>query len=370
MDEEVELPIVEEGSKFKTADLVLVIIAAIGFVLVVYYIGFSHVKTPGFQPPENISQNESSNYTEVPGIVSSITYIGNRTNFSSRESYNLQLRIACERSCSGLFLSVYNGPDALANYESVAAWSNSVDISVPIVIPRTPSGTLSLLVKADSNESADVPESQKTLTFAVKEVPQNVTYGNTFYLQTGETANLSALNVTIKLAQLNSNGAKIEVTELGGIIYGITLNQQTKPNATFFDILTIQLLNTSSNEVQLVAWPNGVIDSISIQYPLGPNITTSEPFSIWLRCSGTCSGAYVGVHILYNNSLARIGFSNETDAWTDIKIVNITASIPDSFINESSEIMVLADSRNSRNAMFYDLWNPAEKSVSKTFYVQ
>jgi len=112
------------------------------------------------------------------------------------------------------------------------------------------------------------------------------------------------------------------------------------------------------------------LEAISLQAPLSPNISTSTVFNVYLKCTGTCAATYVGVHILVETNLTRIGFYNETKAWSGFEIINITTTIPDTYLNKTSEVKILADTRKERNAYYFDLWNPPEKILVKNFTVQ
>ena len=148
------------------------------------------------------------------------------------------------------------------------------------------------------------------------------------------------------------------------------MSMASKPNATFFDFLTLQLLNTSQNQIKMIAWPNGVLRTIALQSPLGNSITLGDTFEVYMECTGTCAATYVGIHIVYQANLTRVGFYNETAAWNGSKVVDVTTSVPSNYQNTTSEIKVLADTRNSLSTFYYDMWHLPERILEKNVTVQ
>ena len=384
-----EKPVVEvEKKERRMADWLLVLIAIIGLGLTVYYIGFekitpisdlfpnmSNVTQPQTPPPENQTSPPTTGPNVSYGSIDSVTFTGNRTTFVSREEVNLSLKVGCTATCQALYLSVFDGSNRLASYESPSEWSNTTNVTVSIVVPRRANATLALVVLADSRNpnntlSGASTEAMNTFNFNVLENLQKIIYGKEFYLEVNELGNLTDLNATIRLDSIQDGMAHISVINKDSVTFSSNLNPATKPNATFFDFLTIQILNLSSEEAKLIAWPNGFLEAISIQYPLSTNISTTEVFGVYLKCTGTCAGTYVGVHIIYQSNITRVGFLNQTSAWSGFEVVNISTNIPLSYVNKTSEIKILADTRNEKSTLFVDLWNPPDKTLNKNYYVQ
>ena len=379
-----------EEKKRRTSDWILVVVAAVGLILTVYYIGFGHLTAPITLWPNATNQtqpqqNESGGSIWPPttpgqtvnyGPISSITYSGEYLTLNSREDANLSFEVVCSfnATCRGLYISVYDGTNEVGEFQNSSTWTGSINVTVPFVVPRRDNAAVALSVFADSVNLSNTKyganaEAEAIVYINVLAAMQKVIYGKEFYLDVGETANLTDLNVTLKLESLQNGEAKITVKKLDGTSFSSTLDEVNKPNATFFDFLTIQLIEAGDSYAKLVAWPNGVLEFIGLQYPSSESITAAEQFSVSLKCSGTCAATYVGIHILYETNLSRIGFFNETKAWSGLEIVNITTTIPEQFFNRTCEVKILADTRNSRNAYFWDLWHPAEKEMSKNFFV-
>lgn len=368
------------------SNLLLVTVAIIGLVLTVYYIGFGHLNFSFGASPNatNNSQNETgaigtANTSEngsavtVP-IITSLFYTGSKTTLLSREEFNLTLRFDCNGTCSGAYISLYDGSSLLASYADPAPWTSSKNATIAFVVPRRINATLALEILADSRNSSYTaygaePQARKTVYFNVLEGTQNIIYGKEFYLDVGESGNLSDLNVKIRLDSLSGGNAKISVIKKDNISFGSTLNMLNKPNATFFDFLTIQLLATSS-QAKLIAWPNGMLEAVSLQSPLADNITIAETFQIYLRCTGTCAATYVGIHLLYQTNLTRIGFYNQTIAWNGSQTVDIPVSIPYFYENTTSEVKILADTRSAITAFYFDMWHLPEKMMNKSIWIE
>jgi hypothetical protein len=151
--------------------------------------------------------------------------------------------------------------------------------------------------------------------------------------------------------------------------YSSDLTLLEKPNATFFDFLTIDLLELGSGQVKLIAWPNGMLDSAAVQSPISGNISSGETFRIYLKCTGTCAATYIGIYAISGINLSRIGFYNNTNFWNGWQVVNMTTSIPEKYANLTIDVKILADTRNSRNAYYWDTRHPPEFTLSKNYDV-
>ena len=370
-----------EEKKRKMSDWVLVAVAAVGLILTVYYVGFEHLKVPINLWPNATNQSQPNTTTPITpqpnityGVVSAITYAGNNMTFISREDANLSLQISCSALCRGLYLSIYDSSNKVGEFQNSSSWNGTKSILIPFSVPKRDNAPLSLSVFADSvniNNTLYGANAEEEAMFYLNVLAsvQKITYGKEFYLDVGESGNLTDLNSTILLESLQSGGAKISVKRLDGIIFGSTLDAVNKPNTTFFDFLTIQLLSTGDNYAKLVAWPNGVIEDLTLQAPLTSNISATEQFRVYLKCTGTCAATYIGIHFLNESVLSRVGFYNETKAWTGWRVVNISTVIPSFYINKTSEVKILVDTRNQLNAFFWDLWHPPEKEYIRHFYV-
>jgi hypothetical protein len=262
----------------------------------------------------------------------------------------------------------------MGEFQNASSWNGTVAIAVPFSVPKRDNAALALSVFADSVDINNTlyganAEEETVFYLNVLASVQKIIYGKEFYLDMGETGNLTDLNATIFLESLQSGAAKVSVKRQDGITFSSTLDTVNKPNTTFFDFLTIRLVDTGDNYAKLVAWPNGIIETVTLQAPLTSNITTTEQFRVYLKCTGTCAGTYIGIHFLNASVLSRVGFYNETKAWSGWQTVNISTVIPSFYINKTSEVKILADTRNQRNAFFWDLWHPPEKEYIKYFYV-
>jgi hypothetical protein len=363
------------------SDWALVAVAAVGLILTVYYVGFEHLKVPINLWPNATNQSQPNTTTPITpqpnityGVVSAITYAGNNMTFISREDANLSLQISCSALCRGLYLSIYDSSNKVGEFQNSSSWNGTKSILIPFSVPKRDNAPLSLSVFADSvniNNTLYGANAEEEAMFYLNVLAsvQKITYGKEFYLDVGESGNLTDLNSTILLESLQSGGAKISVKRLDGITFGSTLDAVNKPNTTFFDFLTIQLLSTGDNYAKLVAWPNGVIEDLTLQAPLTSNISATEQFRVYLKCTGTCAATYIGIHFLNESVLSRVGFYNETKAWTGWRVVNISTVIPSFYINKTSEVKILVDTRNQLNAFFWDLWHPPEKEYIRHFYV-
>ena len=370
-----------EEKKRKMSDWVLVAVAAVGLILTIYYVGFEHLKVPINLWPNATNQGQPNTTTPIIpqpnityGVVSAITYAGNNMTFVSREGANLSLQISCSLRCRGLYVSLYDSSNKVGEFQNSSSWNGTKNILVPFFVPKRDNAPLSLSVFADSADINNTlyganAEEEAMFYLNVLASVQKIIYGKEFYLDVGESGNLTDLNSTILLESLQSGGAKISVKRLDGITFGSTLDAVNKPNTTFFDFLTIQLLSTGDNYAKLVAWPNGVIEDLTLQAPLTSNISATEQFRVYLKCAGTCAATYIGIHFLNESVLSRVGFYNETKAWTGWRVVNISTVIPSFYINKTSEVKILVDTRNQLNAFFWDLWHPPEKEYIRRFYV-
>jgi len=369
----------EEKKERRMADWLLVVVAAIGLLLTIYYIGFGHIKAPENLWPNETGTNQSQTGNQSQpepnityGSLASVVYSGNATTISSRQDFNLTLIASCSGLCKSLYITANDGSTQLAYYEYNSSWSGTKNVTMLLIVPKRINASCSLTVVADSR-SADysdygsLSEATQTVQFFVLDAPQHVAYGKEFYLEAGEKGNLSDLNVTIGLDWINSNTAHINVLRKDGTMFSSDLIPVNKPNATFFDFLTIELLELGLDQVKLVAWPNGFLDTVAIQSPPAGNISAAGTFNIYLKCTGTCAATYIGLHAVNGTNLRRIGFYNSTNAWMGWQTVNITTSIPDLYSNDTFEIKVLADTRNSRNAYYWDSWHPAEKTISRYY---
>ncbi len=385
-EEQPQQPKVEEKTeekKRKMSDWALVAVAAVGLILTVYYVGFEHLKAPINLWPNATNQSQPNGTITPPiipgqnityGVVSAIAYAGNNVTFSSREDSNLSLQISCSALCRGLYVSLYDGSNKMGEFQNASSWNGTVTIVAPFSVPKRDNAALALSVFADSvniNNTIYGANAEEEAIFYLNVLAsvQKIIYGKEFYLDMGETGNLTDLNATIFLESLQNGAAKISVRKLDGVTFSSTLDAVNKPNTTFFDFLTIELLSTGDNYAKLIAWPNGVIETVNLQAPYSSNISTAEQFQIYLKCTGTCAGTYVGIHFLNESILTRVGFYNETKAWSGWQIVSISTSIPYFYVNKTSEVKVLVDTRNSRNAFFWDLWHPPEKEYTGYFYV-
>lgn len=373
----------EEEKKRKMSDWALVAVAAVGLILTVYYVGFEHLKAPINLWPNATNQSQPNNTITPPGTppsnitygaLSAISYAGNNMTFSSREDANISLNVSCSSLCHGLYVSLYDGSNKLGEFQNLSSWNGTVTIIIPFSVPMRDNATLALSVFTDSVGINNTlygasPEKKAIFYLNVLASIQKIIYAKEFYLNMGEIANLTDLNATVFLESLQNGVAKVGVKKLDGTIFSSTLDTVNKPNATFFDFLIVRLLSTGDNYAKLVVWPNGFIDTVALQAPFADNISTTEQFRVYLKCSGTCAATYIGIHFLNDSIVTRVGFYNETKAWTGWQVVNITTSVPSYYVNKTSEVKVLADSRNQLNAFFWDLWHPPEKEYIRYFYV-
>ena len=370
-----------EEKKRKMSDWALVAVAAVGLILTIYYVGFEHLKVPINLWPN--ATNQSQPNTTIPiipqpnityGVVSAIAYAGNNMTFISREDANLSLQFSCSALCRGLYVSIYDGSNKVGEFQNSSSWNGTKSILIPFSVPKRDNAPLSLSVFADSaniNNTLYGANAEEEAMFYLNVLAsvQKIIYGKEFYLDLGETGNLTDLNDTIILESLQGGSAKIVVKRVDGITFSSTLDEVNKPNATFFDFLTIQLVDVGDNYAKLVAWPNGVIETVTLQAPTSINITATEQFRVYLKCVGTCAATYVGIHFLNESVLTRVGFYNQTKAWSDWQVVNISTNIPSFYMNKTSEVKILVDTRNQRSAFFWDLWHPPEKEYIGRFYV-
>ena len=388
-EEQPQQPKVEEKAeekKRKMSDWALVAVAAVGLILTVYYVGFEHLKVPINLWPNATNQSQPNDTITPPfipeqnispithGVVSAITYAENNMTYNSREDTNLSLQVSCSALCRGLYVSLYDGSNRMGEFQNASSWNGTVAIVAPFSVPKRDNAALALSVFADSVNINNTlyganAEKEEIFNLNVLASVQKIIYGKEFYLDVGETGNLTDLNDTIILESLQGGSAKIVVKRVDGITFSSTLDAVNKPNATFFDFLTVELLEVQAGQVKLVAWPNGVIETVSLQAPTTTNISTMEQFRIYLKCTGTCAATYIGIHFLNESILSRVGFYNETKAWTNWKIVNISTVVPSFYINKTSEVKILVDTRNQRDAYFLDLWHPPEKEYTQRFYV-
>jgi len=371
-----------EEKKRKMSDWALVAVAAVGLILTIYYVGFEHLKAPINLWPN--ATNQSQPNTTVPiiplpnityGVVSEIAYAGNNMTFVSREDANLSLQFSCSALCRGLYVSIYDGSNKVGESQNSSSWNGTKSILIPFSVPKRDNAPLSLSVFADSaniNNTLYGANAEEEAMFYLNVLAsvQKIIYGKEFYLDLGETGNLTDLNDTIILESLQGGSAKIVVKRVDGITFSSTLDEVNKPNATFFDFLTVQLVDAGDSYAKLVVWPNGVIETVTLQAPLTTNITATELFRVYLKCAGTCAATYVGIHFLNESVLTRVGFYNQTKAWSDWQIVNISTSIPVYYQNKTSEVKILVDTRDQRSAFFWDLWNSPEREYIGHFYVQ
>jgi len=370
-----------EEKKRKMSDWALVAVAAVGLILTIYYVGFEHLKVPINLWPN--ATNQSQPNTTIPiipqpnityGVVSAIAYAGNNMTFISREDANLSLQISCSALCRGSYVSIYDSSNKVGEFQNSSSWNGTKSILIPFSVSRRDNAPLSLSVFADSVDINNTlyganAEEEAIFYLNVLASVQKIIYGKEFYLDAGETGNLTDLNDTIILESLQGGSAKIVVKRVDGITFSSTLDEVNKPNATFFDFLTIQLVDVGDNYAKLVAWPNGVIETVTLQAPTSINITATEQFRVYLKCVGTCAATYVGIHFLNESVLTRVGFYNQTKAWSDWQVVNISTNIPSFYMNKTSEVKILVDTRNQRSAFFWDLWHPPEKEYIRHFYV-
>ncbi len=371
----------EEKKERRMADWLLVVVAAVGLLLTIYYIGFGHIKAPENLWPNETGTNQSQGNQSLPepnityGSLASVAYIGNATNLVSRQDFNLTLLASCNGLCKSLYMTVNDGPTQLAYYEYNTSWNGTKNATMTVIIPKRVNASCTLTVVADSR-SADysgygsLSEVTQPVQFFVQDAPQHVSYGKEFYLEVGEKGNLSDLNVTIGLDWISGDRAHVSVLRNDGVTFSSDLIQVNKPNSTFFDFLTIELIELGQNQVKLVAWPNGFPDTVTIEWPPAGNISATETFRIYVKCTGTCAATYIGLHALHATNLTRIGYYNSTNAWSGWQTVNITTSIPYWYANRSFEVKVLVDTRNSRDAYFVDLWHPAETTIIGYYEMQ
>lgn len=371
-----------EEKRRRTSDWVLVAVAAVGLILTVYYIGFGHLTAPITIWPNATNQTQANNTIVPPvvpptnvtyGVISNIEYTGGSASFNSRESANLSLRVSCSDLCRGLYVSVYDGSNRMGEFRNTSSWRGAVNVSVPFSVPRH-EGDLALGVFADSANISNTiygsnAENEAIVYINVLESAQEVIYGREFYLEVGEIGNLTDLNATVTLASLVNGEAKVEVEDKTGMTFGSTLDIVNKPNATFFDFLTIELLEVQTGQVKLMAWPDGLLEGASLTAPSSDNISTAVSFQVYLTCTGTCAGTYVGIYALYEPNSSRIGFYNQTSAWAGFKTVNITSSIPYEFVNRTIDIVVLADTRSSERVSYLDWRNQPEKTYTRAYFV-
>jgi hypothetical protein len=262
----------------------------------------------------------------------------------------------------------------MGEFQNASSWNGTVTIVVPFSVPKRDNAALALSVFADSvniNNTIYGANTEEEAIFYLNVLAsvQKIIYGKEFYLDMGETGNLTDLNATIFLESIQNGAAKISIRRLDGVTFSSTLDTVNKPNTTFFDFLTVELLSTGDNYAKLIAWPNGIIETVSLQAPYSSNISTTAQFQVYLKCTGTCAGTYVGIHFLNESVLTRVGFYNATKAWSGWQTVNISTSIPYFYVNKTSEVKILVDTRNQRNAFFWDLWHPPEKEYTRYFYV-
>ena len=371
----------EEKKERRMADWLLVVVAAVGLLLTIYYIGFGHIKAPeNLWPNETgTNQNQTGNQSQPEpnitwGSLGSVAYTGNTTTLLSRQDFNLTLLASCSGLCKSLYMTANDGSTQLAYYEFNSSWNGTRNVTMPVMVPKRVNASCSITVVADSrsadySEYGSLSEVTQTVQFFVLDAPQHVVYGKEFYLEVGEKGNLSDLNVSIGLDWINSNTAHVSVLRSDGVMFSSDLAPVNKPNATFFDFLTIEIMELGSSQVKLVAWPNGFPEAVAIEWPPAGNISAAQTFRIYIKCTGTCAATYVGLHALHATNLTRIGYYNSTKAWSGWQTVNITTSIPYWYVNRTFEVKVLVDTRNSRNAYFVDLWHPAETTISSYYSV-
>lgn len=370
----------KEKKEKRTADWLLVAVAVIGLGLTIYYIGFDKIKAPENILPEIIEIVQPEENQTIPaenisyGTISMLSFGGIAENITSRDDLNISISLTCNDTCLGKYVSLYDGPNLLGTYQNASSWNGTKTVNISIVVPKRNNAALALTAYADSESAENVvypAASQVTNTtyFFVLAGIQKVIFGKEFYLDVGETANLTYLNATITLTSISNGVAYISVKQIYGNIFSSWLNLENKQNATFFDMLTLELLDMGTKDVTLVAWPDGLIESISIQSPGSP-IGLSTVFKVYIDCTATCAASYVGIHALCETNLTRIGFYNFTEAWSGFKVVNISTTIPYYYQNKTSTIKVLADSRDSSSTYIMDMWNLPEQSISYDYYIE
>jgi hypothetical protein len=371
-----------EEKKRKMSDWALVAVAAVGLILTIYYVGFEHLKAPINLWPN--ATNQSQPNTTIPiipqpnityGVVSAITYAGNNTTFVSREDANLSLQISCSALCRGLYVSIYDGSNKVGEFQNSSSWNGTKDIVIQFSVPKRDNAPLSLSVFADSasiNNTLYGANAEEEAMFYLNVLAsvQKIIYGKEFYLDLGETGNLTDLNATLTLASLQNGVARIDVKDKTGMTFSSNLETVNKPNATFFDFLTLALLEPGTTRIKLIAWPDGVLEALSLVSPFDGNISASGLFQVYVKCTGTCAGTYIGVFAYEEPKFGRIYLYNQTSAWNGYKIVNITGTVPTDFQNKTIAIMVRGSTRNLDAVSYIDWQNPPEKTWSKQFFVQ